>query len=369
MTPWNSEERATWEQEAMRSEHGTQAGRTQGWKPAFTLIELLVVIAIIALLVGILLPSLAAARESARTVKCAAGARSVAQGVYNYNATNKEYYPPHYVYANSTEGVEWDINDQDESNPAATNGYVHWSATLFEGGTSAQTTTEAFTCPSISTKGGAPRANPGANAVDWEPGQTNDSGGTTPSDIPTDRQAPRMAYAGNGAVFPRNKFSPNITSPRKNKLVKDSELGLPSSTILTTEYFFNGKWDALTAPGASTATAIKSHRTITPFEGLSGVDVYSEPQGTGVLRFRYPQITDLIPEAQVGPGAINGNQGTIMNAVGRTHKGMRDKYGGSANFAYADSHVELQTVADTIKKRRWGDQFWSLTGTGTKILP
>ena len=177
-----------------------------------------------------------------------------------------------------------------------------------------------------------------------------------------------MAFTGNGAIFPRNKFGANVTSPRKNRFVKDSEIQLPSQTILITEYFFNGTWDALTAPGAQTQTAIKSHRPITPFEGLTGSDVYLEPtQGGNIARFQYPNLNELLLEAQVGLGAINGQNGTILNAVGRTHKGMKDKYGGAANFAYCDDHVELSTVAQTITKRRWGDKFYSLTGGGTNV--
>ena len=69
---------------------GLERGRG---RPAFTLIELLVVIATIALLLGILLPSLAAARNSARTVHCAANLRSIGQVLAMYADDNKLWHP------------------------------------------------------------------------------------------------------------------------------------------------------------------------------------------------------------------------------------------------------------------------------------
>ena len=61
---------------------------------AFTLIELLVVIAIIALLIGILLPALASARDSARGAICLTNQRQLATAILTYSLDYKEQLPP-----------------------------------------------------------------------------------------------------------------------------------------------------------------------------------------------------------------------------------------------------------------------------------
>ncbi|MEO0966554.1 MAG: prepilin-type N-terminal cleavage/methylation domain-containing protein [Planctomycetota bacterium] len=60
---------------------------------AFTLIELLVVISIIALLIGILLPALAAARSSGRGAACLSNLRQIGIAAYAYTAEHKDYWP------------------------------------------------------------------------------------------------------------------------------------------------------------------------------------------------------------------------------------------------------------------------------------
>jgi len=92
----------------MSSSHGA-TGRAPR---AFTLVELLVVIAIIGLLISILIPALAKARDQAMRTKCASNLRQIGIAAFAYAAENKGWLPdnhtanPHYV-ANRVGFVEW----------------------------------------------------------------------------------------------------------------------------------------------------------------------------------------------------------------------------------------------------------------------
>ena len=319
----------------------------------FTLIELLVVISIIALLVGILLPALGAARGSAQAIVCGGNLRSVGQAVTAYSTDNKDLLPPSYVYPSNDKG-SWNWADQFGS---GANRYLHWSFMVYnnqDGGD------DAFRCPTLDG-GGMPRTFPGDEREDWQNGVR---------DTDPDLQATRMAYAANSALMPRNKF--NEGSPRKNKLVLVGEVRNASNTILATEYSENF---SLIREGSNVS---KSHRPITALRALgAGLAAHQEPNSsTGRGRWFYQaapyglQPYDTLLAQETGALSQISSGGPNINAVGRHHQGgggSGNGSEGSANFLFTDGHVSRNTILETMDNRQWGDRMYSVTGSDTGV--
>ena len=79
-------------------------------RQGFTLIELLVVISIIAVLMGILLPTLAAARRTAWTARCLSNQRQVGIGVLAFEASNRDRLPENRTNVAPTRHISWRHN-------------------------------------------------------------------------------------------------------------------------------------------------------------------------------------------------------------------------------------------------------------------
>ena len=98
-------------------------------RPAgFTLVELLVVIGIISLLMGILLPSLAGARESARAVASLSNLRQIGIALVAYRNENRGFYPRHSSPSSQVPRTRW----ADDIYPYLQNTEVYMTPNLTE---------------------------------------------------------------------------------------------------------------------------------------------------------------------------------------------------------------------------------------------
>jgi prepilin-type N-terminal cleavage/methylation domain-containing protein len=149
-------------------------------RKGFTLIELLVVVAIIALLISILLPSLARAREITKRAVCASNLKGVGQGMKVYSNDNADWFPIAPFTENTTQTgnataidfVGKMANNLISINTGTQLNTVHPSRSLFLLVIDGTCTAKQFICPSSGDGEDDMRNTSGANVVAAQPGQT-----------------------------------------------------------------------------------------------------------------------------------------------------------------------------------------------------
>jgi prepilin-type N-terminal cleavage/methylation domain-containing protein/prepilin-type processing-associated H-X9-DG protein len=309
----------------------------------FTLVELLVVIGIIALLISVLLPALAKAREAGNAVKCAANLRAVGQGIGIYLAENKQTYPAAYRYY-----APGKVITSPEAEPGIpNNGYLHWSYYIYGVG---KTPADAFKCPSLD-RGGLPPTNPTPDNKD--PAQTPEF----PSVV--DDQVARCAYTVNEAIMPRNKFKSPLTDRSSGvtpaRFVKSAMIRRASQVILATEFWQDSR---VISVGDGGTDVVKSHRPVHGFRGISGdeLDLNKVAPPTAGSAPVLEKVKSLPAWVTAGDP-----QDSRLCWVGRNH-GRRASVGKSSartNFLYVDGHVATKTIDETLKPFEWGDRVYS----------
>jgi prepilin-type N-terminal cleavage/methylation domain-containing protein len=115
----------------------------------FTLVELLVVIGIIAILIGILLPALSRARESANRIKCASQLRQIGQYAAMYAGAYNNFLPLGYIsydtYAPGSD-VIWYLQKSLTVNGPVGLGYL-WSSNIVK--INSEANRQVWYCPNI----------------------------------------------------------------------------------------------------------------------------------------------------------------------------------------------------------------------------
>jgi prepilin-type N-terminal cleavage/methylation domain-containing protein/prepilin-type processing-associated H-X9-DG protein len=343
-------------------------------RPAFTLVELLVVIAIIGTLVGLLLPAVQAARESARMATCANKLNQLSKGCLNYESARRVLPPAFtdsgfvipadvYLGKSGTTGpsamtAPWTVRilpfceDQsrfDKFNQTAGSfggDFVNYPAA---NKTLAYTPNQAYQCPShLRSSGTTPNTD-----------YFGVSGGGLASAPPAGKKPSDGYQWCTGFHGNQNFFSNGAIIVNGSLSAKDITDGTSKQFMLAeTRYQYTleteQSWAAL-----DPAQAWVNRVSRPSWAGASRSGTYVGPHSTTGAAINGINSSPLIDVSNVPPSACGGS----TSCAGEMTKTFGSAHPGGCNMAFADGSVQFVTqMIDINLYRRLGSRADGNTG-------
>lgn len=277
---------------------------------AFSLIEVLVIVGIIALLVGVLIPTLSAARSQSRTIACQSQLRSLMEGLHAYSAGAEDAIIPSYNMKGVTIGVN---NPLDGWGPILDRDAIVPGSTEF--------TQNPFVCPNTVRVAGMQSSNTGTNPDN-----------------------PRGYMDWPAVLTISQNFATTIPSRNFNRIIRVA-------------YWINGD------------NPIGRPQTITQGLHYTGSVGYGpDPEGKTMTTYFNSRIKEPSRLIALSDGLYAGKQdvtriGEANSRIGYRHPGRV----GVANASYADGHVDFiegdqfprRTSDDVPMQQAWRENMGS----------